>query len=214
MLPPPSNPSLTQYLIGYGSLMQDRSKNKTYSNTGPNIPVLLSHFKRGWITEGTRVGFSITFLGAIEDKKSRFNAVVFKLPSSSVLADYDQRESRYCRVLVSPNLIQMLDQHPKFDGQIWIYVSQPIYIKLPSARYPIVQSYVDIFLSGCLEIEKKYHLENFADQCIETTHYWSSHWVNDRIYPRRPFVHQPNAFEIDKLIKKKLPNLFSSIKIE
>ena len=43
---------------------------------------------------------------------------------------------------------------------------------------------------------------------------WSEHWVNDRIYPRRPFVHQPRAGEIDRLLSASLPELFGRIRLE
>jgi hypothetical protein len=39
-------------------------------------------------------------------------------------------------------------------------------------------------------------------------------WVNDRVYPRRPFVVQPKAFQIDSLLSRELPQYFSRIRIE
>jgi hypothetical protein len=85
---------------------------------------------------------------------------------------------------------------------------------IPSVRYPIAQSYVDIFLSGCLEQEERYNLKDFARQCITTTTDWSEHWANDRIYPRQPFFYQPRSSAIDKLINEQLPNYFRQIYIE
>jgi hypothetical protein len=32
--------------------------------------------------------------------------------------------------------------------------------------------------------------------------------------PRRPYIHQPLAFEIDKQLKRLLPELFENIEIE
>jgi hypothetical protein len=49
---------------------------------------------------------------------------------------------------------------------------------------------------------------------VRTTDGWSKHWVNDRIYPRRPYIHQPNAWEIDAHLKRLLPELFGGIRIE
>jgi hypothetical protein len=48
-------------------------------------------------------------------------------------------------------------------GQAWIYVNQPGTIATPTVDYPIVQSYVDIFVSGCLEQEQRFGLEGFAN---------------------------------------------------
>jgi hypothetical protein len=112
--------------------------------------------------------------------------------------------------------IRSLERAP-FDangGQVWIYVNKPKAVAAPNATYPIVQSYVDIFLSGCLEQEQRFELKDFAQRCIATTHDWSEYWVNDRIFPRRPFVYQPKAPQIDSLLSKYLPQYFSRIRIE
>ena len=99
-------------------------------------------------------------------------------------------------------------------GQAWIYVNGPDSIAPPSPRYPIVQSYVDIFVSGCLEQEERFALGGFARQCLATTAGWSEHWINDRLYPRRPFIHQPRAHQIDVLLSQQLPDHFARIRIE
>jgi len=38
--------------------------------------------------------------------------------------------------------------------------------------------------------------------------------MNDRIYPRRPFIYQPKAGRIDQLLKEHLPQYFQHIRIE
>ena len=99
-------------------------------------------------------------------------------------------------------------------GQYWIYIPTTEYLIVPSETYPIVESYVDIFISGCLDIEKKYKLKDFAANCINTTADWSPYWVDDRIYPRRPWVYQSNAIEIDALLQKTIPSFFKKIELE
>jgi hypothetical protein len=77
-------------------------------------------------------------------------------------------------------------------------------MRFPSNEHPIVQSYVDICLNGCLEIGATYPLfkqANFAQRFMETTRNWGTPWINDRIYPWRPFVHVPRASAIDSLIQ-------------
>lgn len=203
-----------QFLIGYGSLIENASKNRTYPNTGENIPVEVSGFKRGWYTKGSDIGFSTTFLGVQKDNQAKFNGVIFKLPSNNSILKYDIREKTYCRELVSIKNIHPLTSKKISAGQYWIYVPTTDYSILPSDTFPIVESYVDIFISGCLEIEKKYKLHDFAVNCIKTTSDWSPYWVNDRIYPRRPWIYQPNALEIDALLQKTLPSLFKKIELE
>jgi hypothetical protein len=101
------------------------------------------------------------------------------------------------------------------DGQYWIYVTKPEFTEPPSKDYPIVQSYVDIFITGCLELERNFEAEGFSDECVRSTRGWSSNfWINDRIYPRRPFMYQPRASDIDKLLRRIMPRHFKNIKIE
>jgi hypothetical protein len=68
---------------------------------------------------------------------------------------------------------------------------------------------------GCLEIDKEFGLlDNYADNCVKQTIGWNYSWINDRLMPRRPWVYQPHASEIDTLIKKNLPMEFGRIGVE
>jgi hypothetical protein len=204
-----------QYIIGYGSLMQDESRKRTSPQAGSAHPIELSGYRRGWFAKGDPVGFSTTYLGALPDPLSRLNAVIYRVEIGE-LAATDRREASYCRSNVPFSSITALEKQPSeaLSGQAWIYVNSAAAIATPSARFPIVQSYVDIFVSGCLEQEQRFQLEGFARQCLATTQDWSEHWVNDRLYPRRPFIHQPKSRAIDLLLSQQLPALFSHIKIE
>jgi hypothetical protein len=202
-----------QYIIAYGSLIETASKNATDQHSGENKPVWVEHYQRGWFSKGLSDGLSTTYLGVIKSKPAHFNGTIFNLPPSS-FKHYDAREKYYCRVLVAPRDIHLLTGKKLPQGQFWIYELKPELLAPPSARYPIVESYVDIFLAGCLEIEEKYHLRNFAAACVNTTRDWSVHWVNDRIYPRRPTVYQAKAVVIDTLLQQQIPSLFKQIKCE
>ncbi len=210
---PHANPELAQYIIAYGSLMETVSKKATDDSSGENKPVLIDHYQRGWFAEGLSTGFSTTYLGVIKKTSAHFNGTLFKLASVNSLKNYDRREKYYCRVLVPSTTIHLLVEQKLPRGQYWIYELKPELIASPTARYPIVQSYVDIFLEGCLEIEEKYHLKNFAARCVQTTSDWSVHWVNDRIYPRRPTVYQAKALAIDALLQQEVPTFFNQIQL-
>ena len=84
----------------------------------------------------------------------------------------------------------------------------------PAIDYPIVQSYVDMFIRGCIQVEEKYKINDFAKDCIQSTGQWSEHWINDRIFPRRPSLYEPYAAKIDALLKKTLSEKFKHIKTE
>ena len=205
----------SQYIIGYGSLMQDESRKRSSPQAGPARPVEVSGYRRGWFAKGGPVGYSTTFLGVLPDPRGHLNAVIYQVEIGE-LAVTDQREASYCRQSVDSSEIKELGSGPpKPPGaQVWIYANSPRAVATPSASFPIAQSYVDIFVSGCLEQEQRFALTGFAQQCLATTQDWSKHWINDRLYPRRPFIFQPRSGQIDALLSQQLPEYFSQIAIE
>jgi hypothetical protein len=211
---PPPDAGKAHYIVGYGSLMQDESRKRTSPKAGTAYPVIVDGYRRGWFSRGQGLGFSATYLGVVEDRSHRMNAVIYRVDPTEVVAT-DQRESSYCRRAVDPvQVTPVAADAPPPEGQFWLYVTKEQAAAPPSGRYPIVQSYVDIFVAGCLEQESRFAIAGFAKQCLLTTTDWSGHWVNDRIFPRRPFAYQPKAGEIDRLLAEQLPEYFSQIRLE
>jgi hypothetical protein len=67
---------------------------------------------------------------------------------------------------------------------VYLNLLKPAQLKdnLPSPQFPMVQSYVDICVNGCLEVEGKYPCATgFTAEFIATTEAWSRYWVNDRL---------------------------------
>jgi len=204
-----------QYIIGYGSLMHDDSRLRTSPEAGPAHPVQVDGYRRGWFTRGSVAGFGSTYLGLQSEPKSHLNAVIYQVDPAEVDAT-DKREALYCRVSVAMSDVRPLERGwaPEREAQLWIYQSLPASVAAADSRNPIVQSYVDLFVSGCLEQEQRAGLKGFSQECLATTEGWSEYWVNDRLYPRRPFIHQPKAFQIDRLLSTQLPRYFTKIRIE
>ena len=77
---------------------------------------------------------------------------------------------------------------------------------------------MDVCLDGCLEIEAIYpraRQGNFSEEFIKTTSNRQPPWINDRIYPWRPFVYVPRASQIDALIQKVLgKDMFANITLK
>lgn len=212
---PPYNPQAVNYMVGYGSLMNSRSKAQTAPGTGESLPVTVRGFDRRWGIQGPKPGFGTTFLVVLPRAGATMNAVIFRLFEPAILHKFDRRERLYCRVQVSPSAIKVLAPNvPRPTGTFWIYVDRRKQTAAPSARYPIVQSYVDIFLGGCLDLEQRYKLKGFAKRCVASTHAWSKHWVNDRLYPRRAWIFEPKSMQIDKLLSRTVPNDFAAITLE
>jgi hypothetical protein len=213
---PSIDPGVPQYIVGYGSLMEEASKDRTAPNTGANLPVMVTGYERSWHLRGSGAGFGTTYLGVQVKAGAPMVAALYRNFTSQEILSTDQREIDYCRDEVNPGALRMLDGSVPETGQIWIYVSKPEAVGPPNADYPIAQSYVDIFITGCLQVAQRVvdQNEDFAKQCITTTSGWSPHWVNDRLLPRRPFIHQPHAAEIDRLLFENVPDEFKMIRIE
>jgi len=210
----PPDPGKNQVVVGYGSLMQDESRTRTSPRAGKAVPVELAGFRRGWFSHSAGVGLGTTYLGVVPDEGARLNAVAYRVDNAE-LAATDRRESSYCRLPVARSAIRPLagDATVGPDDQVWIY-AVTTEAATPTERFPIVQSYVDIFLSGCLEQEERFGVAGFSAQCVRTTDGWSENWVNDRIFPRRPFAFQPRAPQIDRLLSAEVAKFWSHMRIE
>lgn len=184
----------TQYVIAYGSLMQAAWRERAAPRAGVAEPVIVSGYQRGWYTRSKGTRFRTTYLGVVPDAASSLNAVMYPMDAGDVAAT-DRRERLYCRAEVLPEAIKRLGpaRMPE-KAQIWIYEIPAGEATAADEEHPIDQSSVNAFLGGCLEQEERYHLRDFAVQCVRTTSGWSAHWINDR-----------RASQVDKLLAVELP---------
>lgn len=157
--------------------------------------------------------FATTYLGIEKKEQSAFNGVLFEIDESQ-LDLIDSREFLYERIELSPKSVEILvsDFELKKEQQIWIYLTKDP--KKVTAEFPLIQSYIDVCLKGCLEVEDRFSLHGFAEEFLKTTYGWSKFWVNDRIFPRAPHIYESRAFEIDKLLYTHLYEYYKEITIE
>jgi len=109
-------------------------------------------FSRRWNAQDR----NITYLGVVRESGEKFNGVAFGVSDLDTLRRFDRREGLYCREEVDPTQVKLLVNEQSFEGklpdknnvQYWIYTVKPDKNKKPTEKCPIVQSYVDIFLSG------------------------------------------------------------------
>ena len=204
------------YIFGYGSLIEQASRTRTTAAAIYVLPAKVKGFARGWWARTGVVGFSTTFAGAIPKELAFMNGVVYAV-SDDELDRTDKRESGYTRTDITKS-VEILGGSFKPEGKVWVYLNkfndeQELKNSLPSAEFPIVQSYVDICLTGCLQIQQGFpEAGNFAAEFIQSTQEWSTYWENDRANPRRPFA-IPMAQDIDVLLQKHLPTYFSEIRL-
>lgn len=216
----PSGPQ--SFIFGYGSLIEDASRRSTTPSARFAWPVKVTGIRRGWWARGAASGLTTTYLGAIPKRSAWCNGVIYPVTEEE-LAATDRRESAgYQRCKIESDQITMLDgRKAPPEGVFWAYLNllRPGQIgdNLPSKQFPIVQSYVDICVNGCLEVEGKYPTAaGFTQDFIASTKEWSKFWVNDRLYPRRPFIYQPNASRIDAALEAapRTAELFYEVEIE
>ena len=204
-----------QYIFGYGSLIERESRMGTVASAEFASPVTVRGVARGWFDQTEVPSWSPTYLGGVEDPTATCNGVIFPV-SASAFESFVQREVGYKLTRVAPERITMLDGSASPpDGDIWYFANTSQ--RLPSETHPIVQSYVDVCLNGCFEVELMYPLASqarFAEQFINTTTNWGPPWINDRIYPWRPFIYVPRAAAIDAFIQRVLgKDMFERIKL-
>ena len=212
----PASSSRQLYVFGYGSLIERESRMGTWPSAEFASPIIVKGVARGWFDQTDVPSWSPTYLGGVADPNATCNGVIFPV-SAAEFDSYCQREIGYAPTQVDASQITMLDGSATApDGYIWYFANTSQ--RFPSQEHPIVQSYVDVCLDGCLEIEAMYPLAqqaSFAEQFIRTTSNWGPPWINDRLYPWRPFVYVPRASAIDALIQKVLGNdLFSQITLK
>jgi hypothetical protein len=202
-----------QYIFGYGSLIDRESRMGTWPDAEFALPAVVTGIARGWFDQTAVPSWSPTYLGAVSDPAAECNGVLFPVTPTE-FDSFVKREAGYDLTQLDPSQVAMLDGgSTPLDGDIWYFANREK--RFQSSKHPIVQSYVDVCLDGCLEVEAIYPLAkqaNFAKQFIKTTSHWGTPWINDRIFPWRPFVHVPRASAIDSLIQESLgAELFSNI---
>jgi hypothetical protein len=212
--PPPE--SLPKFIFGYGSLIQIESRTRTVPSAFAAAPAFVKGITRGWYYQADSPSLNPTYLGAVDEAGATTNGVIYPVTDSEFEAT-KLREADYLPTKIDQSAITMLDGSlapPK--GEIWYFASKTK--KTATLEHPIVQSYVDICVDGCLEIEAMYPLAEqagFAEQFIRTCTDWKTPWMNDRIYPWRPFIYMPRASKIDALLRKVLgDDLFNKITVK
>ncbi|MFC4893146.1 gamma-glutamylcyclotransferase family protein [Pseudofrancisella aestuarii] len=204
---PKIDESQANFIVGYGSLINDKSRQRTNPEAKNVYPVEVKNFKRVWGLRASE-SFRGTFLLAVPSEGDSFNAVYYPVDTDGVLAA-DEREHDYCRYKLEPKDVKSLGLKNLPKGQYWIYATNAKEIHEATKEYPIIQSYVDLFMNGCLEIQDRYLIKDYAEQCIKTTGLWNENWINDRVNPRRPTDSTPGAVQIDKLLAPHFSNYYN-----
>lgn len=156
-----------------------------------------------------------------ESSATDINGVLFPIESEDSLRNFDKRETGYYRVLVPSEYISLLPESQQIpEGlcaneimnptttsasevthtdkrRIWIYIPELGNMADPDDEYPILQTYVDVCIRGCLEFGG----EQLAHHFVRSTFGWNEFWLNDAPLSRRPWLHRPEYMVIDKCLQ-------------
>ena len=199
----------TQFIFGYGSLINTPSRNATAGKSVSAIPVRVSAafgYVRSW-SDRSRTGFTALGLRRPVEGEApmTINGVIY--PVGDDMSAFDQREKGYVRVEVPLALIEAVSWQPlPAQGTVWVYVPKAEGkapgegLPLPDERHPLVESYIDIVIEGGLEYGPE-----FAREILETTRDWSPYWLNDRTLARRPWVFDKQFATVDALLETSAP---------
>ena len=204
----------TQYLIVYGDLMYEEARLDRLGQSVLELPVLVDDYKRAWQVRAQPDSLKFTRLGVVPSKEDSFNGVVVAVTTDK-LTSIDHSSALECRVKIDREKLQSMSAVPvPAEGEFWIFEAKKKNVRGPTANYPIMQSKVDIFLTGCIDLTKHFKLKKFADLCVTTTKNWSPNWSNDRRQPIQVKAVQPKNKQVDELLEKLEGGLYERVKAD
>jgi hypothetical protein len=199
------------FIFGYGSLINAVSRDATLSHPIHAIPVRVSAafgYVRAW-NDRSPSGFTALGLRKSDPGESAMtiNGVLYPVEGAEMTA-FDGREHGYVRVEIPHADIEAVSwQAIPVKGRIWTYVPDipgkdpGTALSAADARFPLLESYIDVVIEGGLEYGPE-----FAREIIATTKGWSTFWLNDRVLPRRPWVFDRHSAAVDELLAAFAPH--------
>lgn len=154
------------HFFGYGSLVNLA----THDYTAPRLAAL-SGWRRVWRHTTLR---PVAYLSVEPCENTEIAGVIAQVPQGDWAA-LDEREAAYVRRDVTDQIAGWQEA-----GQVAVY--QVEQAQAPTARHPILLSYVDVVLQGYLQ---QYGQEGAREFCA-STHGWNAPILNDRNQPRYP----------------------------
>ena len=201
------------YIFGFGSIMNRGTHGESLL---PGIAVVLSKefgYERQW---NFRSSTGFTALGVVpkgslkndadttqeKTAASDINGVLFRV-TQSMIPVFDRREVGYEKVRIPLEYLEFSGSsswHEQLgpEDRMWLYVPLPSHSKMADENHPLLQSYVDTVLQGCLE----WGGEPMAESFIQTTGGWSTYFLNDTPSSRRPWLYRKDYSTIDRLLQK------------
>jgi hypothetical protein len=211
------------YVFGFGSIINTTTHapwlskqadapadNKPITLPGQQARILARFgYRRGWNFR-SNTGFTALGLTSAtdEERAADINGVLFRI-TEEMLADFDRREVGYDRVEIMMEDIELLARESSKEeerkaenetpnGKMWVYIPQEASCVEANEDHPILQSYVDTVMQGCLE----WGGEEMAMEFVATTSNWSPYFLNDTPSSRRPWLFRKEYNTIDRILSQ------------
>ena len=101
---PQTNTKLPQYVVGYGSLIDEQSKKRTDPTAEESFPISVKGYQRHCGVHGNLPGLNATFLSIVENHSTSFNGVIYKLSHPNTIEQYDICSIGSIPLLTLPNI--------------------------------------------------------------------------------------------------------------
>lgn len=192
------------FIFGYGSLICSDSRSRT-GVSGPAFPIEVEGIARRWSLHSP--DWPATAVSAHLSQESSCNGVFFEVDNIN-LERFDAREAGYDRIEIPWQKVTNLTEDPLPEtGVLWAYVGKST--GQPTLNRPIMQSYLDVILNGCLDIS-----DDFASRFAVLTEQWQ-HLVDDRHAPQylRPLRSNHRTSDIDRVLERHLPELITQRRV-
>jgi hypothetical protein len=202
------------WVFGYGSLMSPDSPPEGLSERQRKLflPYRIKKeagYQRCWNYRHGGVGINALGLRKVtQDKADHICGIAYPMDYEFASELFSKREDGYRLLLLHEDLLEPMHPDyriPKGCGYVWI-VGEPISKckgpenltcenykckrHWPTHDSPILQSYVDEIIAGCLKyktLSGKNDGMNFAAAVIRSIHGWENPWFNDRLLSGRPW---------------------------
>lgn len=155
--------------FGYGSLV-----NRATHDFPDLQPARLKGWRRAWCHTDLR---PVAFLTALPDPGAEIDGMIAHVPNDDWTA-LDRREWAYVRLAVTDRVTHPLER----EVEIAVYAVPEDRHGRPTARHPILLSYIDVVVQGYL---REFGTDGAA-RFFATTTGWEAPVLNDRAAPRYP----------------------------
>jgi hypothetical protein len=176
--------STTTIELGYGSLMNQSSREMYNNINSPCLPLKVEGWKRQWLTRS--IEEKQTYVGALKSQRCVINAQAVPTAIDESLL---RREVDYRFVEVHPDSIQFSEKvcpgtRHKIN-ECRFYICESLLVEAPTKAFPVYQTYLDTCLAGCIEAGGIKEAQSF----MKSTYGWPSFGIiNDRDMPKYPRV--------------------------